>query len=208
MPIIKICGQTTLADAELCLHAGAEWLGFIFYPKSKRAVQAAAVAPWLTTLAGRAERVGVFVNESTRVIRDLWEQGLIDRAQLHGAESRDEAADLASAGVPLIRAIRVTREADLDGLDLWSTDTVLLDGPEPGSGHVFDWHLAATAVQRYPQLRLMLAGGLHPENVAAGVHTVRPWGVDVATGVEAAPGVKDAERVRAFIQAARKSPSH
>jgi phosphoribosylanthranilate isomerase len=209
---VKICGLTNLDDALLALEAGADLLGFVLYPKSPRGVSLGAVAEIVQALRcapafqqRRPALVGVFVNvPPAEVARALDEAGL-DLAQLSGHEPPD---DLRALGGRAYKAVRSQAEADalpvVDALPAHPhRPDLLLDAAHPtlygGSGQPADLALAARLAQRY---RLLLAGGLTPDNVAAAIRAVRPWGVDVASGVEAAPGKKDPAKVRAFIQAA------
>jgi phosphoribosylanthranilate isomerase len=210
---VKICGLTNLEDALLALEAGADLLGFVIYPKSPRGVSLAAVAEITQALRRapafhqrRPALVGVFVNAPpAEVARALDEAGL-DLAQLSGHEPPD---DLRALGWRAYKAIRSQAEADaLPAVDAPpahpSCPDFLLDAAHPtlygGSGQLADLALAARLAARH---RLLLAGGLTPDNVAAAIRAVRPWGVDVASGVEAAPGKKDPAKVRAFVQAAK-----
>ena len=203
--IVKMCGHTNLADAIASVDAGADWLGFVFYPKSRRHLPIDEARVWLDRLPVAAKRVGVFVDESEKIVRQLLAARLIDVAQLHGAESPDLCHALAAEFGPdrVIKALRVSGPDSLDEIARFDLPVMLLDGPEPGSGRVFDWNLAAQAVARYADKNFLLAGGLTPANVADAVAKVTPWGVDTASGVESGPGIKDPEKVAAFIAAVR-----
>jgi phosphoribosylanthranilate isomerase len=200
-PLVKICGQTRLDDAQACAAAGADWLGFIFYEKSKRAVTFDAIASWLHQVPRSVKRVAVFVDAAEAGVRRIMGSGLLDLAQFHG---REPATMLNTYAFPWIKAIRLHEAADLDHLDDFHTDLILLDGPDPGSGRVFDWDLALLAQKRYPQKKFILAGGLTPQSVAAAVEKIRPYAVDVASGVESAPGQKNLDLVNAFVRFAKK----
>lgn len=214
---VKICGITNLTDAVAAAEAGADYLGFILWHGSKRAVDAASIAAIAMALRARGEApvlVGVFVNEAPANVAAVLEQCQLDLAQLSGEEPPADAADRAS---PLYsRAYKALRPASLAEAQAeaeWYTPPELRDGQPAllldtyhptlrgGTGETGDWDVAARLVAQVP--RLMLAGGLRPENVAAAVQQVRPFAVDVASGVEAAPGRKDEGRVRAFIANAR-----
>jgi phosphoribosylanthranilate isomerase len=209
--IVKICGLTHLDDALLALEAGADLLGFVLYPKSPRGVSLGVVAEIAQALRRapafqqrRPALVGVFVNAPpAEVARALDEAGL-DLAQLSGHEPPD---DLRALDGRAYKAIRGEAEAlPSAGAPLAHPfcPDFLLDAAHPtlygGSGQLADLALAARLAARH---RLLLAGGLTPDNVAAAIRTVRPWGVDAASGVEAAPGKKDPAKVRAFVQAAK-----
>jgi phosphoribosylanthranilate isomerase len=207
---IKICGQTTLADAELSVAAGADMIGVILFRGSKRFVPMPAVAEWIDRVPRGIERVAVFVDPTLEEVREALADDRFHTAQLHGRETPEFLHTLNASGFAgrLIKALRVVDESSLAALESYPTRRFLLDGPDPGSGRTFDWSLAATAVARHPDATFLLAGGLTAENVAAGIRSVRPQGVDVASGVESRPGVKDAVRLRDFISAVRRPPPH
>lgn len=208
-PLLKICGQTSLADAIMSADAGADMLGVILFAGSKRFVPYEQAASWVTDIPEGIERVAVFVDPTFEEVRAALAEGLFHSAQLHGQESPAFFAALNDAGFAgrLIKAVRVVDDGSLASLKAFPTRRFLLDGPEPGSGRPFDWSLAAAAVDRHPDACFLLAGGLTPENVATAIQAVRPHGVDVASGVESRPGVKDPARVRAFAAAARATGS-
>jgi phosphoribosylanthranilate isomerase len=212
---IKICGVTRIEDAARIAAAGADFIGLNFWPRSKRHVdleRAAALAAAVRG-AGPAKVVGVFVDAGAGEIAAVHARVDLDILQLHGAETPQDAAAAASAaGRPVWKAIAAGGPGDLEHLEAWPIGpigpiaAILLDTPTPGkggSGERFDWSLARAARLRHPARRLVLAGGLHAGNVADAIAAVQPWGVDVASGVEAAPGIKDTGKVAAFIAAAR-----
>jgi phosphoribosylanthranilate isomerase len=209
---IKICGVTLAEDAARIAAAGADFLGLNFWSGSKRRVDVARAAS--IAAAARAvgagqpvQIVGLFVDAGAAEIAAAHAEVELDVIQLHGAETPDDAAAIARAvGRPVWKAIAAGAPADVERLAAWPDDAILLDTPTPGrggSGIAFDWSLARAARAADPGRRIVLAGGLHAGNVAAAIAAVGPWAVDVASGVEAAPGVKDAARVAAFIAAAR-----
>jgi len=202
---LKICGQTTLADAEASAAAGADMIGVILYSGSKRFVPMAEAAAWIRQVPPGIERVAVFVDPTIEEVRAALADGLFHAAQLHGNETPAFLEALNEAGFAhrLIKALRVTDRTSVEVVDSFPTRRFLLDGPHPGSGQAFDWSLATTAVERHPAASFLLAGGLTAENVGDAIRKVRPHGVDVASGVEAAPGVKDPEKLRRFAQAVR-----
>ena len=208
-PRVKVCGLRSLENAIACHEAGAELLGINFFPKSKRFVDFAEARAWLGDLEGLVERVGLFVNASIEHVRSIARSGLIDTVQLHGDESLDFARQLTDAGIPLIRAIRVRGLESLRQIRSQHTRRILLDAHSAkgygGTGETFDWELARKAVTDHPDLEIMLSGGLSPANVADAVKAVRPAAVDVASGVESAPGIKDPELVRTFADHARSA---
>ena len=206
---IKICGVTLAEDAARVAAAGADFIGLNFWPRSKRYVDSARGAELAAAAraAGPAAIVGVFVDATVEEIAAVHARVGLDVIQLHGAEPAAVAAAVArAAGRPVWKAIAAGGPSDLDGLDAWPVDALLLDAPTPekgGSGRSFDWSLAAAARAQNPARRIILAGGLHAGNVAAAIAAAEPWAVDVASGVEAAPGIKDAGKVAAFVAAAR-----
>ena len=197
---IKVCGLTRQADALVAVEAGATALGFVFWPQSPRFVSPATARAIVSTLPPGILSVGVFVNETVDGIRAAVAASGIGMVQLHGDEGSSYAAALAC---PLIRACGVD-EAEA-AIAAWPGDvTLLVDARDPvrrgGTGRQVDWSRAAVIAQRR---RMLLAGGLTPENVSAAIRAVRPYGVDVSSGVEAAPGVKDAGKVARFVASAR-----
>lgn len=208
---IKICGLTNLDDTLAAIDLGADYLGFNFYPKSPRFIEPAACAEVHAQLdrrglLRRVTTVGIFVNRAPAEVAALLDQCGLGLAQLHGEEPPEEL------GVLWGRAFKALRgappEAELQAVARFSPGqpAILLDAHAPGAyggtGQVGDWPAAAQAAARYP---IFLAGGLTPANVAAAIAQVRPWGVDVASGVEAAPGRKDREKMRAFVAEARRA---
>ncbi|MCC6995633.1 MAG: phosphoribosylanthranilate isomerase [Deltaproteobacteria bacterium] len=199
--LVKICGLTRAGDVEAALAAGADAIGLNFWPSSKRHVTPEAAAPLAALVRGRARLVGVFVNAEAAAINAVVAAVGLDVVQLHGDEAPTLAAQLTR---PLWRAVRVAGAASLDEIESWpGAEAFLLDSASAGyggSGQSFDWTLARAVATR---VRVLVAGGLGPDNVAAAVRAARPWGVDVAGGVETAPGIKDQALMARFIQAAR-----
>jgi phosphoribosylanthranilate isomerase len=204
MTKIKICGIKTLLDALAAIEAGADYLGFNFYPKSVRYIEKSACAE-ITSMLKREhpqiKLVGVFVNSPVEEINDILQTCHLDLAQLHGDETPEIFAQLAPHA---FRAFRGIPESNA-GYERNEAPFMLIDaavkGVYGGSGVTADWAAAAKLAKKYP---LLLAGGLTPENVADAVRQVRPWGVDVASGVESAPGEKDAGKMSAFVKAVRE----
>jgi len=200
---IKICGITNLDDALLAADLGAHALGFIFYPKSPRCVSPEAARQIIAHLPPFVAAVGVFVDEEAGVVQDLAAKVGLDWVQLHGAESPDYCRSL---GRRVIKGFRIRDRDSLPPLTAYqgAAQALLLDtykkGQVGGTGEIFDWHLAREA-KGYG--RIILAGGLAPENVAQAIAAAQPEAVDVASGVEAAAGRKDPARVRAFFEAVR-----
>jgi phosphoribosylanthranilate isomerase len=201
---VKICGLTNLADATVAAEAGADALGFIFYEASPRHVAVEAAAQIIRQLPPFLVKVGVFVDAPPeRVLQAVAECGL-NLLQFHGSESPDYCRQF---GLMTMKAFRVRDAASLQALADYPTDAWLLDtyaaGKVGGTGEAFNWDLAVQA-QKWGR-PLFLAGGLTPDNVAEAVRRVRPYAVDVSSGVEAEPGRKDHGKVRAFIQAAKSA---
>ena len=195
---VKICGITSEEDALLAVAMGADAVGFVFAP-SPRQVPPSLVADIVKRLPAEVLTVGVFRDESpARIAQIVHGTGLM-AAQLHGGESPAVVREVAQSVQFVIKGFRAGSAAVRDALS-YGADCVLIDAPRPGSGELFDWSLAAEVPLG---TRLMLAGGLTPDNVADAIASVRPWGVDVSTGVESAPGRKDAVKVRAFVANAK-----
>ena len=195
---VKICGITNEDDALLAVAMGADAVGFIFAP-SPRQVAPQLVYDITRRLPPEVLTVGVFRDEHpTRVVEIVHRAGL-KAAQLHGNETPADTIEVASK-VRWVIKVFAAGSPQLPKADRYGTDLIMVDSPSGGSGKVFDWDLAAEAPDGP---RLILAGGLTPENVAEAVRKVEPWGVDVATGVESSPGRKDALKVKRFIEQAR-----
>ena len=201
--LVKICGITNLADALTAADAGADALGFMFYEPSVRDISPATAREIIFQLPPRISKVGVFVDAPAEIIRHIATECGLDTVQLHGEETPEFCAQFAPLKV--WKAIRVRDESSLRALPNYKTDAWLLDsyvaGQKGGTGEIFNWNLAVAA--KALGRSIILAGGLTPENIATAVHQVRPFGVDVSSGVESAPGKKDAAKVRAFIEASR-----
>ena len=209
MTRVKICGLTSRQDVLTAVEAGADLLGFIFHPPSPRAVtpeRARAIAEAVRDGGSPVRLVGVFVDESLEDVRQTVSRCGLDYAQLHGTESTRAVAALMDGGIAVIKAFRVRGGVSPGEMARCQATAYLLDtyvaGQPGGTGRTFDWQLAVRAARQFP---VLLAGGLTPDNVAQAVCTVRPWGVDVASGVEAAPGRKDPDQVRRFVAAVRRA---
>jgi len=200
---VKICGITCLEDALSAIEAGADGLGFVFYPTSPRHIFPEQAADIIRKLPPFIQIIGLFVNEELSVVNATADQCGLDVIQLHGEET-PEYCD--SVRRRVIKAFRVRDITTLDLLTQYRVSGYLLDAWSPtalgGTGKTFNWEIAAEAVKR--EHRVILAGGLNPENVAESIRLVQPYGVDVSSGVESAPGRKDAERIKNFIIQTRK----
>ena len=197
---VKICGVTSESDALLAVGMGASAVGFIFAPSSRQ-MAPAAVADIVKRLPREIVTVGVFRDESPRRVVEIAGQVGLRAVQLHGFESAEDTRWVADRVNWTIKAFpaghrNIERFAD------YGAQTLLVDGPNPGSGELFDWRLAEGVVD--PK-RLMVSGGLGPDNVAGAVAHLHPWAVDVSSGVESSPGVKDPGKIRDFVLAARQA---
>jgi phosphoribosylanthranilate isomerase len=200
---VKICGVTRAADAVAAVEAGADALGFMFFAGSKRHVSPSTAAAIIRELPPLISKVGVFVNATSEEIRRAVAETGIDTLQLHGEETPEFCAQFAP-----MKVIKAFRLRDRDSLreclkypaQAWLLDSYV-EGSHGGTGVVADWDLAAEAARMSRQV--ILAGGLRVETVAEAVRRVRPYAVDVSSGVESAPGQKDHSKIQAFIQAVR-----
>ena len=203
---VKICGIINREDAAMAIACGADALGFNLFSGSPRCIDLEENAGWIERLSPFATKVAVLVNASFSDACRVAEHPAIDLVQLHGDEDAAYCAAFAKAGWRFIKVLRVETATDLTHAAKYCTPYILLDALVPGtyggSGSRIDLSLAADIVRREPSLNIILAGGLTPDNVAEAVRVVRPFAVDVASGVELAPGRKDATLVAAFIDAA------
>ena len=224
--IVKICGLTNLDDSQVAVSAGADLLGFNFYVKSPRFVtpeKAAAIVGTLQedkkndsisqspnlSISQSSQFVGIFVNATVAEIQAIVAQVRLDFVQLHGNETAEWFAPLGGRAFKAMRPADAetaqTQAAHFAPLGCVDGPALLIDAYDPqaygGTGKQADWHVAAALARQYPGL--LLAGGLTPENVAAAIDIVRPWGVDVSSGVEAEPGRKDHEKLRRFVAEVR-----
>jgi len=206
---IKICGVTLPDDAARVASAGVDFIGLNFWPRSKRYVapERAALLAGVARATGAVQVVGVFVDPEVDDVVAVHDQARLDIVQLHGDEDPDTCRAIAAAtGRPIWKAIACGSVRDVERLEVWPADAILLDAPAAGrggAGQGFDHAIAREARRRHPARQLVLAGGLDPHNVAAAIAAVQPWAVDVATGVEAAPGITDARKLAAFVAAVR-----
>ncbi len=199
---VKICGTTSLKDALLAIESGADAVGFIFYKESPRNISQKDVKDIVVQLPPFIETVGVFVNETSDKVNRIAEQCRLTAVQLHGDES---PAFCRRVKRRVIKAVRVKDAESLKGMSGYDVSGYLLDAfneeSRGGTGMVFDWNLALRAKKQGP---VIIAGGLNPFNVYTAIHRVKPYGVDVCSGVEKSPGIKDPEKVGEFIKAVRK----
>ncbi len=200
-PYVKICGLTNKGDALHAADCGADAIGLVFYAKSPRSVSLGIARDICAALPPFITRVGLFVNASPEFIRETVSSCGLDVVQLHGDETPAQAD---YSPLRTIKALRVRNLASLDGHEKYQLSTLLLDAWVPGeyggTGESFNWNIAAAVAATRP---VILAGGLTPENVAAAVVQVKPYAVDVSSGVEKAPGEKDPAKVAAFIRSVK-----
>lgn len=198
---VKICGITRVADALAAVDAGADALGFMFYAPSPRHVSFGVAAEIIRQLPPFVAKVGVFVNPTEDEVRRAIAECGLDTLQFHGEETPEFCRRF---GLKTMKAFRVRDAGSLEQTEAYTSEAWLLDshvtGQLGGTGARFNWDLATAAARRHT---VLLAGGLTPENAAEAVRRVRPYGLDVSSGVESAPGRKDTAKVRAFIAAAR-----
>jgi phosphoribosylanthranilate isomerase len=215
MTWIKICGTTNLEDALTAVDAGADALGFVFYEKSPRRISMETAREIVEKLPPNIEKIGVFVNEPVEKILDTVAQAGLTAAQLHGVESHKPEFIRALKTGRYLRLFLVLPAAEIDRAIDWnengeaSISGLFFDSGTPqlpgGTGRTFDWKMAASRIQVIGEkLNVVVAGGLNSTNVADAIRILKPWGVDVVSGVEASPGKKDPEKVCAFIEAVRK----
>ena len=207
---VKICGITRGVDAAAAVAAGADALGFVMWAGSPRAVDVSRLDGLVRDIPPAVDRVGVFVNATREAISIAAGSGRLTKAQLHGEEGE---AFCRSLRIDWYRAFRVDSDTGIAALAgsilSFGRPTFMLDTrgrTGGGTGRTFDWRVAAKVSMRLAlsgESRLILAGGLTAENVGLAIRTVRPWGVDVSSGVESEPGIKDPARLAAFIEAAR-----
>ena len=201
---LKICGVTLGSDALRLIDAGVDALGVNFWPQSKRYISPEQ-ASWLQALHGKILRVGVFVNEDPALPLRLMDEDLIDVVQLHGDESPADASPYREAGIPFIKAIGVKTLEDLKQAADFHASAILLDAHAPGiyggTGETFDWNAALDFKTHHPELPVILAGGIVPDNAALAATAVMPAALDVASGAELAPGIKDFKKVAALLAA-------
>ncbi len=197
---VKICGITNLADAKTAVAAGADALGFIFVPETPRYIEPTDAAAIISTLPPFITTVGVFRNAEHKVIKEIAAQCGITSVQLHGTESPEYCAQFS---LPVIKVFELQKESDLKTLDDYNVSACLVDKPKSIPTGTVNWELAQKA--QHLTRKLILAGGLTPENVAEAIRHVKPYAVDVASGVESEKRKKDSRKIKAFIKAVRET---
>ena len=195
---VKICGMTNLKDVKVAVDGGVDAVGFIFYKKSPRSVTMQAVRKIVLELPPFVDSVGIFVNETAEQINKIADRCNLDRVQLHGNESPSFCKKIRRR---VIKAIRVKDIQSLKKLSDYPVSSFLLDtfseDQYGGTGRVFDWNLAYPAKKYGP---IILAGGLTPNNVRQAIQRIQPYGVDVCSGVESQPGIKDHKKMQIFLK--------
>jgi phosphoribosylanthranilate isomerase len=201
--LVKICGITRAADAEVAAREGASAVGFVFWPSSPRFIDPFRARRIVSVLPPFVTPVGVFVDQDADYVNGVAAVARLGAVQLHGSENLQHARQIHR---PIVKAFGLRSEA-IDSIDMWPERVLLLlDAHDPvhrgGTGRTIDWSLAAEIAGRR---RVILAGGLTPDNAAEAVSRVRPYGIDVSSGVESAPGVKDHARLKALFEALHDS---
>jgi phosphoribosylanthranilate isomerase len=216
MTWVKICGITNLEDALIAVEAGADALGFVFYEKSPRNITPETAGTILKQLPSNVEKIGLFVNRFEDAICAVADEAGLSAIQMHGHNEDPHVADLIATRRPhlkIVAAISMRQPRPESWAMMWSPDIVhafLLDSGDSsklgGTGERFDWQMTRPSVGVIASLgRVIVAGGLTSLNVAEAIHILKPWGVDVSSGVESKPGKKDPEKVRAFVAAVRQA---
>jgi phosphoribosylanthranilate isomerase len=215
MTWVKICGTTNLGDALLAVQAGADAVGFVFYEKSPRCVSVETAREIVEKLPESVEKIGVFVNEMEDKLCEVADRVGLTAIQMHGDNEDPHVADLVAAKRPklkLLAAISMSLERPAGWAMKWHPDVVhafVVDSGDSsmhgGTGKAFDWNTSVPLLESIKKVgRVVAAGGLTVRNVSEAMHILQPWGVDVVSGVEASPGKKDPEKVRAFVRAVRE----
>ena len=203
MTRVKVCGITNLEDAWTAIEAGTDALGFVFVPNTPRYIKPDDAKAIMRQIPPLVTTIGLFVNAGGTQIRDVAKKCRLDAIQLHGNESPELCHSL---NLRIIKAFRIKESEPLNILSKFQVDAYLLDtyvkGKLGGTGKTFDWNLACRA-KKYGQI--ILAGGLNPSNVSTAINQVKPYAVDVSSGVEAEPGRKDPKKVRDFIRTVRET---
>lgn len=203
MVLVKVCGIANTEDASAAAGAGADAIGLVFAPSPRR-VSVEAASEIAGTLPENVLKVGVFVNAAPEEVLGIAREVGLDYAQLHGDEGAEDVTDIRDGGLKVIKALRVRDAAALEDMERYGADLYLLDAYSEkalgGTGERFDWGLAKTLRARD---NIVVSGGLDPENVREAIEFFEPYGVDASSSLEDRPGVKNGERVRRFVSAAK-----
>ncbi|MBF0387651.1 MAG: phosphoribosylanthranilate isomerase [Candidatus Omnitrophica bacterium] len=201
---VKVCGITRLEDARAAIKAGADALGFVFYRKSPRYISASRALKIIEALPPFVSKVGVFVNERTGAIRDIAGFCALDAVQLHGDEDNHYCHRLKRYGLKIIKGFRVKEDFNISEVSSFRLDGHLFDahteGQYGGGGKVFAWELLKGLHSPVPRI---ISGGLKAENVVDAIVALKPFAVDVSSGVEVSPGIKDPRKIAEFIRRAK-----
>ncbi len=208
MTVVKICGITNLDDARIAAMLGADALGFNFYTKSPRFISPDATREIINEIGESVVTVGVFVNEPVERVQRVASETDIDMIQFHGDETAGYVEECKKrCGLEVIKAFRISEASDLSTIEDYPIDFILIDAYSPilygGTGEKTDWDLAQRFAEEHP--KVYLAGGLNAENVKIAIQTVRPYAVDVASGVESVRGQKDHKKLEEFIRNAKNA---
>ncbi len=208
MTFVKICGITNLDDARIAAGFGADAMGFNFYTESSRYIAPEAAKEIILEVGASVRTVGVFVNAPLERVQKVVSEANLDMIQLHGNETAQYVKEIKKrCGLEVIKAFRISNDSDPSVINDYHADAILLDANSPnfygGSGETADWDLARQVAEAHP--RVYLAGGLNVENVNRAIETVRPYAVDVASGVETVKGRKDHKKLAEFIRNAKDS---
>lgn len=199
---LKVCGVTLESDADQLVELGVEAIGVNFWENSKRYCSPED-ATFLKKIAGQILRVGVFVNANPELVNQLLDEGYIDYAQFHGDEDKGYLKPFIESNKPFLRAVGIENEASIENLYLDGCSAILLDAHAPGvyggTGKTCDWSIIEKVNNRYPELPIILAGGITPENVEEARQLSHISGLDVASGAESAPGIKDFDKVKQLM---------
>jgi phosphoribosylanthranilate isomerase len=205
---VKICGISNFADAVMAVDCGADAIGLNLYPGSTRYLDIEKARDWVEKLPATICKVAVLVDPMFEEAIRVSELGFIDALQLHGQESPEFCRGLAERGIQFAKALPVADESSLLNVPFYHTGTIVLDtataGKFGGSGRTFPWQIARRFVEKNPLFNVILAGGLTPDNVVQAIDEVRPFGVDVTSGIETGHGRKDHQRLRLFIERAKR----
>ena len=200
---VKVCGNTALETAMVAVEEGADMLGFIMVPGTPRSISVRHARKIVRELPAHVDTVGVFVDQAIGEVEQVAATVGFTVVQLHGEETWEDAASLP---YPLVKAVRLDSAAAAAAVNWPPGETLLADahasGMLGGTGRTFPWEWVEDLALRY---RLILSGGLAADNVGAGIHALRPWGVDASSRLESSPGVKDPDRIRAYVRAARRA---